>query len=52
MILKALEMDLVLGHKALGSLPSAELLPPSSATRTLEESVRRTFVLKAIRLYF
>lgn len=28
MILKALEMDLVLGHRALGSLPSAKLLPP------------------------
>lgn len=29
MILKALEMDLVLGHRALGSLLSAELLSPS-----------------------
>lgn len=28
MILKALEMDLVLGHQALGSLPSAKLLLP------------------------
>lgn len=53
MLLKALEMDLVLGHRASGSLPSAQLLNimvmPSSIS---DENFRRRKLDSCMLVFF